>query len=310
MTVEATIELTRDERLAAAKEYFNPTPCPELPWLSDDELLAALELPDGPVQVAALFKERVERIWLASDEGDPFYYGFELPHWKDCDWLQRDNDLVYCAGGKRASKSERAAKRIVQAAMKYPKGVIWCFQDNHPTSIATQQKLIWKYLPSQIKALNGKQDRRKTFAVGYTLKNGFSDGVLVLPNKTAIHFLTYNSEVTDYQGWEIGAVVAAGGVGPASGESGGVGGRKHAVEMDGDDHVPGDDAEREGDLDVFNDGRDHDDDQGGVGNADDDPDAAGGAVEHAEEPAGAAGGSHAVHPDVRTTEDGGDLFSQ
>ena len=200
-------ELSPAEMLATAKDYFKPSPCPTLPWLTDAELLAALALPDGPAEVAALFKEREERIFLASDEGDPFYYGFELPHWKDCDRLQAQNDLVYCAGGKRASKSERAAKRVVQAALKYPKGVIWCFQDNHATSIATQQKLIWKYLPNGIKALNGKQDRRKTFAVNYTLKNGFSDGVLVLPNKTAIHFLTYNSEVTDYQGWEIGAYV-------------------------------------------------------------------------------------------------------
>lgn len=203
-------ELTTAEILAAAKAHWKPTPHPLLPWFSDEELIAAIFKPHGAEKIAQLYAEREQRIFLSSDEGDPFHYGFELPHWTDADDLIRKVcDLLYVAGGKRASKSEWAAKRIVQAAMKYPKGVIWCFQDNHPTSIATQQKLIWKYLPPEIKFLNGKHDKRRVFAVNYTPKNGFADGVLVLPNKTAIHFLTYNSEVTDYQGWEIGASVRA-----------------------------------------------------------------------------------------------------
>jgi hypothetical protein len=202
-------ELTAEEILRAAKATWKPTPHPFLPWFSDAELKnILLDNPEGAARVAALYKEREERIFLASDEGDPLRYGFELEHWKDADELLCTVcDFLYVAGGKRASKSEWAAKRVVQSALRYAKGVIWCFQDNHPTSIATQQKLIWKFLPPEIKAMNGKQDRKRIAAVNYTPKNGFADGVLVLPNRTAIHFLTYNSEVTDYQGWEIGAAV-------------------------------------------------------------------------------------------------------
>lgn len=204
-------ELTTEEILAAAKATWPATPHPFLPWFSDADILQLLlDTADGAQRIAELYKEREERIWLSSDEGDPLHWGFELEHWKDADDLLRTVcDFLYVAGGKRASKSEWAAKRIVAAALRYPKGVIWCFQDNHPTSIATQQKLIWKFLPPEIKAMNGRQDKKRVAAVNYTPKNGFADGVLVLPNRTAIHFLTYNSEVTDYQGWEIGAAVRA-----------------------------------------------------------------------------------------------------
>lgn len=199
------------EILEAAKATWKATPHPFLPWFSDEELLNILTTdPEGAPRVAAMFKEREERIFLAGDEGDPLRCGFELEHWKDADELLKTCcDFLYVAGGKRASKSEWAAKRVVRSALKYPKGVIWCFQDNHPTSIATQQKLIWKFLPPHIKAMNGKLDRHRVTAVNYSVKNGFADGILVLPNRTAIHFLTYNSEVKDYQGWEIGAPVLA-----------------------------------------------------------------------------------------------------
>jgi hypothetical protein len=208
-------ELTTEEILQAAKATWPAAPHPFLPWFSDDDLNTALFAEDGPQKIAALYAEREQRIFLASDEGDPFHYGFELPHWQDADELiNKVCDLLYVAGGKRASKSEWAAKRIVQSAMRYPKGVIWCFQDNERTSISTQQKLIWKYLPPEIRARNGKQDRQRIWKVNYTPANGFAERILVLPNRTEIHFLTYNQEPTDFQGWEIGAPVPMGQLDP------------------------------------------------------------------------------------------------
>lgn len=193
--------------LAAARAEWPATGHPILPWFTDGELLAAVRAPGGPERVAQLYREREERIFLAGD-GDganPLRYGFELAPWRDADTMAREFKFLYVAGGKRASKSERAAKRVVQAALKFPRSIIWCFQGNATTSIATQQPLIWKYLPLEIKALNAKQDRRKIFAVSFSQKNGFADGVLVLPNKSKIHFLTYEMEVKSYQGWSIGS---------------------------------------------------------------------------------------------------------
>jgi hypothetical protein len=208
-------ELTTEEILAAAKATWPVVPHPFLPWFSDADLLDLLNQPDGAAKIATLYEEREKRLFLASDDGDPYHYGFELPHWKDADGLIcKICDLLYVAGGKRASKSEWAAKRIVQSAMRYGKGIIWCFQDNERTSISTQQKLIWKYLPPEIRARNGKMDRQRIYKVNYTPANGFADRILVLPNRTEIHFLTYNQEPTDFQGWAIGAPVPPGQLDP------------------------------------------------------------------------------------------------
>jgi hypothetical protein len=198
-------ELSRAEKLAAAKEYFNPTPCPVLPWLTDDELLAALDLPDGPDVVAKLFKEREEMIFAASEEGDPLRHGFELEHWRDADRLLSENQYLYVAGGNRAGKSEWAAKRFVESCLAYGNSIRWCFQATEDMSRDTQQKLIWKYLPAHIKALNFKQDRRHIFKVRWSLAQGFTEGLLVLPNKTQIVFKTYKQLASENQGLELGA---------------------------------------------------------------------------------------------------------
>lgn len=204
----ATLGLSAEEVLSVARATWRPTPHPLLPWFTDQELLQVLDTADGAERVAKLYKEREERIFLASEDGDAFRFGFELPHWQDADALICGAcDLLYIAGGKRAAKSEYAAKRTVQAAMRYPKGIIWCFQDSERTSISAQQRLLWKYLPAHIRALNGKSDKARVFKINYSQANGFTDRILVLPNRTEIHFLTYGQEPKDYQGWEIGAPV-------------------------------------------------------------------------------------------------------
>jgi hypothetical protein len=208
--MQTASEYSREEMLAAAKATWPVEPHPFLPWYSDADLLEILDQPDGAARIAQLYKEREERKFLASDEGDPYRYGFELEHWRDADELIRKVcKFLYVAGGKRAGKSEWAAKRIVQAALKYRKGKIWCFQDNERTSISTQQALIWKYLPLEIKALKHKKDPRGIYKVNYSQANGFADRILVLPNRTEIHFVTYNQDPKEFQGWAIGAPVAA-----------------------------------------------------------------------------------------------------
>lgn len=199
--------LTDADLLAVAHSTWRVTPHPMLSWFTDADLLAAVRQPDGVAKVAALWKEREERIALASEEGDPLRFGFELANWKDADALLATNKLLYVAGGKRASKSEWAAKRFVASALAHPKSVMWALQDNVKTSIATQQKLVWKFLPPEIKRLNGKEDRRKVYKISYSPANGFANGIVVLPNRSEIHFLTYNQDVKEFQGWEIGANV-------------------------------------------------------------------------------------------------------
>jgi hypothetical protein len=141
--------------------------------------------------------QREKLISLATDEinGDPMRYGFELPHWDRLRQMLKEKDFIYVAGGKRASKSEFAAKYTMLSALCYPRGKIWCFQDSDTTSLTMQQGLIWKYLPKRLKALNNK--RNAVYKITYSQANGFSShprNKLILPNRTEIHFLTYGQE--------------------------------------------------------------------------------------------------------------------
>lgn len=192
----------------AVMAALKPTACPVLPWFTREEIGRLIATPEGELELVEAFNLREKLIALADEEtGEPFEYGFELPHWKAADKLLTQYDVLYCAGGIRSTKSNYAAKRVVQAALKYPKGVIWCMQETEKTSIGTQQKQIWKYLPAQIKRLNAKRGST-IWKVNYTIANGFADGKLVLPNRTEIHFLTYKQDPKDFQGWEIGAYVS------------------------------------------------------------------------------------------------------
>lgn len=179
------------------------TPSPFLPLPSPEEMESLVAAGKGD-ELAAWLARREERIAQADESlGDPYRHGFELPHWSDADRLVAECLLVYSAGGKRASKSEWAAKRVVRAACTYPRGKIWCFQDNERSSITMQQSLIYKYLPKAYKEMMPLRDRIAKMV--YSQAGGFTDRLLILPNETEIHFLTYNQEPEDYQGWELGS---------------------------------------------------------------------------------------------------------
>ena len=201
---------------AATEVLLAPSECPMVPWpFAEAQVRAAVARAaagDAKAtawldEVAKLFNEREELIRLASEDGDPYVYGWEFPHWLDADReLKECGKGQYVAGGKRATKSERAARRIVQAAMHLPRGKIWCFQGAERTSISEQQALIWKYLPRYLKEMNGRT-RHGFSKINWSQDGGFAQRLLVLPNRTEIHFLTYGQDPKDFQGWSIGAVI-------------------------------------------------------------------------------------------------------
>ncbi len=185
---------------------LQPTPCPALPWeVSARDMARLAQTEAGRNELVDLFLAREELV--ARAESDPFRFGWEFPPWQDARRLLRSHQLLYISGGKRASKSEFAAKTLVQAALKYPHGKLWAFHEADSSSITMQQALVWKYLPPEIKALEGR--RSTVFKLNYSEANGFSGAPrnkLVLPNHTQIHFLVYGQEVKDYQGWSIGGM--------------------------------------------------------------------------------------------------------
>ena len=188
---------------------LHPERHPMLPWRSLQEMLPTLQTPAGRAAYADWVNKHRRRVMTAEDDekGDPYRFGWELEHWVAADAQLARSSRGQCVfGGKRATKSERAAKRVVQAAYTLPRTRIWCMQGSLKTSRAEQQSLVWKYLPPEIKAMNGKA-RHGWAKVNYSQDMGFASEVIVLPNRSEIHFLTYNQDPKDYQGWKLGAVL-------------------------------------------------------------------------------------------------------
>lgn len=107
-----------------------------------------------------------------------------------------------------SGKTEYAGKRVVQSAMNNPESIIWCFQTTFENSVQMQQKVIWKYIPKELKSIK----RDKVTNISYSQKRGFSDGKLVFPNGSEIVFRNYSQDITTIEGGEIGCMTPAEGL--------------------------------------------------------------------------------------------------
>lgn len=107
-------------------------------------------------------------------------------------------------GGNRSGKSEYCGKRVVASGLRFP-SLIVCLAEDLDASRMTQQQIIWKYLPPEIKRLNNKIDPRGIFNVRYSKKGGFTQEQLVLPNGTQIVFKTYKMDPGSVEGWMLGS---------------------------------------------------------------------------------------------------------
>ena len=176
----------------------------------EDRLLMVKNV--GAEKVLEMFLMREDRI--KAEINDPYRYGAEFESWKDADsMLDRFNELLIL-GGNRASKTEYAAKRIVQAFVgedlsgttpdwikerSGKRGInIWCLHTTNMTSIGYQQNVIHKYFPPELKSAK----KTKVTQVNWTQKNGFSDNTVVF-NKNQIWFLNYAQDIKVIEGGEV-----------------------------------------------------------------------------------------------------------
>jgi hypothetical protein len=174
---------------------------PFLPVLSEEEIAGLALQADGAAQYAEWLRNRNRLLRLA--ETQPLSHGFEPDAWRLADAQVRTSEVTAVFGANRTTKSWWAGKRFCEAALAYPGSVLVALSEKDEASIATQQKIVWHYLEARIKHLNNK--RHPIYKVNYTQANGFTDGKLVLENRTEIYFLTYKTAATDYEGWEFGA---------------------------------------------------------------------------------------------------------
>lgn len=182
---------------------LKPTPHPLLPWFTPQEMRSVLLEEGGEEMIVRLFQEREEKIRMAL--ADPLTHGFELDHWKDADALLFLQTLfLIILGGNRSGKSEYAAKRMVQACVNHSRCRMICLSEDMEASKVNQQSVIWKYLPNQWKALKNRRDPSAVFKINYSEANGFTEGLVVFPNFSRIHFKSYNEDPGEVEGWMFG----------------------------------------------------------------------------------------------------------
>jgi len=149
---------------------------------------------------------------LAKAEVDPVRFAPRPAFWRAARRLAADPELklLVLLGGNRSTKSFFSAYLLMETALGITaqervrsEGVTFLVtSETEDSSKDTAQKIIWALLPNALKALNGKRDH--THFVHYSLKNGFTDNVLVLPSGVRIQFATYNQDPGAWEGRELG----------------------------------------------------------------------------------------------------------
>lgn len=175
---------------------FECTPHPILVSPSKEDIKTIVDK-YGEAKAAELLTLREDKI--LAEKLDPYRHGFDLPHWKEADVMLKDNNEVLVLGGNRASKTEWAAKRVVQTLINTKDARVWCLHTTNQSSIQMQQNVIYKYLPAEYKDLK----KNKIQNVSYTQKNGFSDNTFILPNKSQCFFMNYAQKRDVIEGGEV-----------------------------------------------------------------------------------------------------------
>jgi phage terminase large subunit-like protein len=161
---------------------------------------------------------------IKAERANPLEHGFEPPIWKVCDallgvpWVDQDwaermrqhltfRKRVKCVlilGGQRGSKSEYASKRVMKIMRHKEAARAWMLHTNNRMSVEYQQPLMWKYLPADLKLK--KELRSREAYIKYTMKNGFSDGRFILPNKSDCSFLAYEMDRETVEGGNMDVI--------------------------------------------------------------------------------------------------------
>lgn len=155
---------------------------------------------------------RTRREALAAAARDPIRFAPRPAFWKAARRISAQPTLkmLVLLGGNRSSKSFYAAYDLVETVLSVTpqevaanEGVtMLVVSETEDSSKDTAQKIVWTLMPEAIRRLNGKRD--STFFVHHSVKNGFTDNVLVLPSGAKIQFASYNQDPGAWEGRELG----------------------------------------------------------------------------------------------------------
>lgn len=156
----------------------------------------------GAEKTRELLLQREKLIQL--EKNDPIRNGFEPPIWKLVDEQLDQVKEVLILGGNRASKSDYAAKRVMEKLMSKPNIRAWCFQTSEQNSVEMQQSVLWKYLPLEWRGAK----KNVVTNISYTQKNGFSENNFVCPNGSQCWFRNYMQDIRTIEGGEVDVIWA------------------------------------------------------------------------------------------------------
>lgn len=132
--------------------------------------------------------------------------------WRVARRLIRDSAvrMLVLLGGNRSSKSYCAAYWLMEVALGITarecaqnEGVEFLVvSESQDSSRATAQRIVFSLLPAELKAKNTK--KHHTRYLHYSVKEGFSDDILVLESGVQIKFATYGQDPGGWEGRELG----------------------------------------------------------------------------------------------------------
>lgn len=151
-------------------------------------------------QLAAEYQSAIENA-----KRDPLRGGWVPDEWRKMKGLldSDDCDELWLFGGNRASKTSFSAWLVVQTLLENPGTFITCWSQNDKASKRVFQPAVYNYLPPELR----KKRRDGVAKIVYSIANGFTDGTLILPNRSMIQFMTYNQFIQDpgvIEGYELG----------------------------------------------------------------------------------------------------------
>jgi len=180
-------------------DLMQPHPMLRLPE-SDAEWSRLIASIGGKDALRGWLEKRYLRIQQA--KSDPLRNGFEsaevpqadgsvaeyLPAWAETrrQMAAGYTDLLLL-GGNRASKTQHAAKLAIERSLAKDNATVWGWIMDENSSIDRMQKVVAEFLPPELRSIK-KQGHVK---ISYSLATGFSERIMVLPNRSRFRFFTY-----------------------------------------------------------------------------------------------------------------------
>lgn len=179
-------------------EKYAYEPHPVYRTITQEDAKLILKEKDGEKKLREALQARGTKIGL--ERNDPYNHGYEPFHWKDAEELVEKNDAILISGGNRSGKTEFCAKFCIKKLLEKPDTRIVAFHTTHQSSLQTQQPVLYKYLPSELK---GRKIRSTIANVSYTQKNGFTESTFIMPNRSQLWCMHYSQDPRTVEGLEL-----------------------------------------------------------------------------------------------------------